>query len=220
MELKEKTRLLASLGKKQGMIFNIQRYAIHDGPGIRTTVFLKGCPLRCFWCQNPESQQKQPEIFLNKEACTLCGLCVNACPNGAVALGAESATIDRDRCEGCGKCVSACKKGALSYEIMDLQKGLALSARACIQGKSVLYVSALVNIAGSCDCDSYPGPIICPDIGYLASTEIAAIDKASLDFINKAKPGVFEEVNGVDPSNQIRYIEEIGSPAAYNLKRL
>lgn len=96
----------------KGMIFNIQRYAIHDGPGIRTTVFLKGCPLRCFWCQNPESQRKPPEIFLNKDNCTLCGLCVTACPEGASSLEERSATIDRAKCQGCGKCTEICPNEA------------------------------------------------------------------------------------------------------------
>ena len=69
---------------RQGIVFNIQRYSIHDGPGIRTTVFLKGCPLRCFWCQNPESQKKEPEILLFEDNCTLCGKCMDQCPNQAL----------------------------------------------------------------------------------------------------------------------------------------
>jgi len=94
------------------MIFNIQRYAIHDGPGIRTTVFLKGCPLKCFWCQNPESQRRQPEIFLNKDDCSLCGMCVSVCPTGASSLLEGSSTIDRNKCKGCGKCTEVCPNEA------------------------------------------------------------------------------------------------------------
>jgi pyruvate formate lyase activating enzyme len=78
-----------------GIVFNIQRYSIHDGPGIRTTVFLKGCPLACFWCQNPESQKRRPEVFLNRASCTGCGRCAAACPNGAAALADGKAIIDR-----------------------------------------------------------------------------------------------------------------------------
>lgn len=91
-----------------GIVFDIQRYSIHDGPGIRTTVFLKGCALRCFWCQNPESQTTQPEILLNKNACTLCGRCVEVCVTGANSLAGQRAKIDRIRCEGCEKCVKGC----------------------------------------------------------------------------------------------------------------
>jgi len=95
-----------------GYIFNIQRYAVDDGPGIRTTVFLKGCPLRCFWCQNPESQRQKPEIFLNKDNCTRCGQCVLVCPTGASTLSAKSSTIDRNLCVGCGKCAEVCPNEA------------------------------------------------------------------------------------------------------------
>lgn len=91
-----------------GIIFNIQRYSIHDGPGIRTTVFLKGCPLKCFWCQNPESQRSQPEIFLVKSNCTLCGKCVTVCQTGASSLLENNSKIDRNKCIGCGKCAEVC----------------------------------------------------------------------------------------------------------------
>ena len=97
---------------QQGIIYNIQRYSIHDGPGIRTTIFFKGCPLNCFWCQNPESQSLKPEIFLNKDACTLCGSCIDVCPTGASTLSEKSSTIDRSKCIGCGKCAEACPNGA------------------------------------------------------------------------------------------------------------
>lgn len=92
----------------KGIIFNIQRYSIHDGPGIRTTVFFKGCQLRCFWCQNPESQRKEAEVFLIRNNCRLCGRCVAVCPTGASSLMEDSSTIDRSKCIGCGKCVEVC----------------------------------------------------------------------------------------------------------------
>ncbi len=92
----------------KGIIFNIQRYSIHDGPGIRTTVFFKGCPLRCFWCQNPESQGNEAEIFLIKSNCRLCGRCVAVCPTGASSLLEDNAAIDRGKCIGCGKCLEVC----------------------------------------------------------------------------------------------------------------
>ncbi|MBA7661411.1 hypothetical protein ES703_69428 [subsurface metagenome] len=84
----------------------------------------------------------------------------------------------------------------------------------------MLYINTLVNIARSCDCDPNPGPVICPDIGYLASNEPAAIDKASLDLIDEMKPGIFEEVNRIDPSKQVKYAQEIGFPTSYELRRL
>ena len=96
----------------QGIIFNIQRYSIHDGPGIRTTVFLKGCPLRCLWCQNPESQILKPEIFLDRGRCTRCGKCMAVCPTGATHLSEGSPAIERNACTGCGKCVAICPNEA------------------------------------------------------------------------------------------------------------
>ena len=101
-----------------GTVFNIQRYSIHDGGGIRTLVFLKGCPLRCLWCSNPESQSGAPQLGYIESRCAGaddCGApCAAACPAGAVALNEEGkAVIDRDRCDDCGKCAEACGKGAL-----------------------------------------------------------------------------------------------------------
>jgi pyruvate formate lyase activating enzyme len=101
-----------------GTVFNIQRYSIHDGGGIRTLVFLKGCPLRCLWCCNPESQHGAPELGYIELRCVGakdCGApCVVSCPADAVRLNESGkAVVDRNKCDICGKCAEACKKGAL-----------------------------------------------------------------------------------------------------------
>ena len=90
-----------------GKYFNIQRYCLHDGDGIRTTVFLKGCPLRCAWCHNPESQRAETELLFYASKCTLCGRCLAVCPNRSIASN-SSLHIDRASCTQCGKCAEAC----------------------------------------------------------------------------------------------------------------
>jgi len=157
--------------------------------------------------------------ILLAEKCDLCGSCAEVCPCHAITVDSDW-RFDSTVCEGCGKCVVACPSEALSYKVMDFQKGLALSAKACVWGKRVLYINALVNMTRSCDCDPHPGPIVCPDIGYLASNEMAAIDRASLELINEVRPGVFEKMNQVDPSKQVQYAQEIGLLASYELRRL
>lgn len=87
------------------MIFNIQKCSIHDGDGLRTLVFFKGCPLRCMWCANPESQSYQKEILESPVRCIGCGVCRSVCPEGAIR---DDGTIDRDLCTGCFKCIDVC----------------------------------------------------------------------------------------------------------------
>jgi pyruvate formate lyase activating enzyme len=96
----------------QGIIFDIQTYTLHDGPGIRTLVFLKGCPLTCVWCQNPESQHLRPEIMLYAERCTGCGRCVPICPHQAIDITGGKSHTRKNLCEGCGNCASACPNEA------------------------------------------------------------------------------------------------------------
>ncbi len=96
-----------------GRIFDIKRFAVHDGPGIRTTVFLKGCPLHCAWCHNPEGISPAPELAFIVRKCIGCGDCVKACPVGAHTLADGIHTFDRTRCTLCGACVEACCPQAL-----------------------------------------------------------------------------------------------------------
>ncbi|MDX2185503.1 MAG: glycyl-radical enzyme activating protein [Opitutaceae bacterium] len=96
-----------------GYVFDVQRSSLHDGPGVRTTVFLKGCPLRCVWCHNPESQSPRPELSFDSTKCLSCGACASACDRGAHTLSAGGHAISREACSAEGKCVDACAAGAL-----------------------------------------------------------------------------------------------------------
>ena len=95
-----------------GIIFNIQRFSVHDGAGVRDVVFLKGCPLRCVWCANPESQESGPELAYNMNQCLgtdVCGYCIKVCPNAALSRGRGTVVaFNKKACMLCGKCVAVC----------------------------------------------------------------------------------------------------------------
>ena len=97
----------------KGTVFNIQKFSVNDGPGIRTTVFLKGCPLRCLWCHNPESKSAKPEIFYDSRKCIGCGRCAAACEYGCHTFENGEHIFHRDDCIACGKCAEACAPQAL-----------------------------------------------------------------------------------------------------------
>ena len=103
----------ARAGSETGDIFDIQRFSVNDGPGIRTIVFLKSCPLECQWCSNPESRHSSPELLYTLSRCLASGECVSVCPQSALTITGTGIVIDRTRCDGCGDCVAVCPSGAL-----------------------------------------------------------------------------------------------------------
>ncbi len=96
-----------------GIVFNIQKFSIHDGPGIRTTVFLKGCPLKCLWCHNPESQEKKAELSFIAEKCIGCGYCFRVCPHKCHVMINGKHKLNRELCARCGLCAKECYAQAL-----------------------------------------------------------------------------------------------------------
>lgn len=102
-----------TIAARRGIVFDIERFAVHDGPGIRTTVFFKGCPLRCTWCHNPEALSPEPQLAQFKRNCIGCGACVRNCPLGAIVTSPEGVVIDREVCDNCGACTEECYAEAL-----------------------------------------------------------------------------------------------------------
>lgn len=97
----------------KGVIFDIQRFALHDGPGIRTVVFLKGCPFRCLWCCNPESQSGFPQLSFNDDDCDGCRNCMSVCQQNVFSSFLKKIRVNHSRCNGCGKCIEVCTRKAL-----------------------------------------------------------------------------------------------------------
>lgn len=95
-----------------GVVFDIKRFSVHDGPGIRTTVFLKGCPLTCWWCHNPEGQGRRPELVLRPERCIGCRACLDVCERDAIVVRDDVIVTVRERCEMCGACADVCYPAA------------------------------------------------------------------------------------------------------------
>lgn len=116
-------------GDKMSLITNVQKFSIHDGDGIRTSVFFKGCPLKCEWCHNPETQRFEKEMQCDKEKCVGCGNCAKVCPNGAISMENGKPEMKKDACTFCGKCVNLCPIGireiiGREYSVKELIKEL------------------------------------------------------------------------------------------------
>ncbi|MBN1218598.1 MAG: glycyl-radical enzyme activating protein [Anaerolineae bacterium] len=118
----------------KGIVFDIKKFSIHDGPGIRTTVFFKGCPLNCWWCHNPESQAMGPERVFRETRCIDCGACLAVCPQGAISSNGDGIVTDNEQCVLCGACVDACyaearqmigREMTVSQVMADIEKDIA-----------------------------------------------------------------------------------------------
>ena len=170
------------------LITNIQRMSFHDGPGMRTTVFLKGCNLRCAWCHNPETQNPQPELIFRAQRCVRCGTCVHSCASGARTMGPEGPVRDTARCVGCGRCIAICSFDAIkphnSSSEASLNRRIAEYAYAVVKDKPNFHISIAADISPNCDCHPENDAPIVPNIGMFASFDPVAIDLAAADAVN------------------------------------
>lgn len=103
------------VNRSEGLVFKIKRFCVHDGPGIRTTIFLKGCPLSCIWCHSPEGISSDISIWYNHNDCIACGSCVTACNNKALQLHENRIIMNRSKCKAAGNCVPACPSEAITF---------------------------------------------------------------------------------------------------------
>lgn len=194
MELKNNSELI-------GQVYNIQRYSTHDGPGIRTTVFLKGCPLRCFWCQNPESQKLNPVLMFREDKCTACGHCVKACPNHANSIVDAQLQIDRDLCVSCGTCA---------------QPGVCLSGTRKIEGQGLTVKQVMDKVCSDYGVYQNSGgglTVSGGDCAVQPQFTIALLKSAHENLINTCV-----EITGAFPWETIKSITDHADYILYDLK--
>ena len=174
------------------LITNIQRMSFHDGPGMRTTVFLKGCNLRCAWCHNPETQNPQPELIFRAQRCVRCGTCVHSCASGARTMGPEGPVRDTARCVGCGRCIAVCPKNAVQINwdetTTNLNRKIAEYTKAVVDGRPCFHISLVIDVSPNCDCRPENDMAIVPNVGMFASFDPVALDMACIDAVNAQTP--------------------------------
>ena len=161
--------------------------------------------------------------LLMKSKCIGCGICEKSCPNKCITMrkkhpSFKTKLLVRAGCTGCDICIDSCKQGALKPRVLHFDALLAEAASAAIKGKPCYFVNVIENITKHCDCYSNPGEIIAPDIGIVFGDDIVAVEKASVDLVNKAKKDAFLNANHKDPYGQINAAEKLGmGKQEYNL---
>ncbi len=194
-------KIFKSVSELKGHVFNIQRYSTHDGPGIRTVVFLKGCPLRCFWCQNPESQTLAPVLMFKRERCVACGRCVAACPYHANKIADGTLFLERSLCRACGTCVSCCFSEARSIQgtVMTVEEVMAVVCK-----DMLIYENSGggLTVSGG-DCEMQPG------------FTVALLQAAHAEGMNTAV-----EITGAFPWKTVKRITDHADYILFDLKMI
>lgn len=145
--------------ERKATIFNIQKYNMHDGPGVRTLVFFKGCPLRCKWCANPEGLERKCQVMFKKDACVSCGACVPVCPQGIHTISEEGHAVRRDiTCIGCRQCLDACLYNAL--DIVGEVKTISEIMDVVLEDRSFYEMSGGGLTVGGGECTAQPEALL------------------------------------------------------------
>lgn len=205
-----------------GKIFEIKRFAVHDGGGIRTTVFMKGCPLRCIWCHNPEGISFEPELQYAKNRCVQCGLCAKVCINKAHIFRENSHTIDRSRCTKCGKCADVCITGALSRCFREISSKELLEI--LLEDKEFYFQSngGVTFSGGECLCQAD----FCAEVmkmlkGYnihCAIDTCGCVNKSEIDKVMKYTDLFLYDIKHIEERQHIRYTGKSNTVILENLK--
>lgn len=225
----------AGVIERKALIFNVQKYNMYDGPGIRTNVFFKGCPLRCKWCANPEGLERKMQVMFKKSSCIDCGACVDVCPAGIHILSGQTGKhqVLRDRdCTGCGKCRESCPQGALEItgefktvsELLKLVEedsafyelsggGVTLSGGECTSQPQ-----AAKNLLMACKAEGINTAIeTCGHIGTETLLEIAEFVDLFLYDIKHMNPERHNELTGMGNERILQNLEEL-LRRRYNVK--
>jgi len=169
----------------KGFITNIQRFSVHDGPGIRTTVFLKGCPLSCIWCQNPEAASIHPDVMHYAHKCVGCENCIQVCPQKCFAWDGDRVRFDAGSCNQCGLCVEGCPGGALAWSSKEVDSSVVL--------REVLRDRDYYELSGGGLTISGGEPLFQPDFCFaLASEARAECISVALDTSGYAEKETFK----------------------------
>ena len=212
-----------SLGNTAATVFNIQKFCTDDGPGIRTTVFLKGCHLRCAWCHNPEGLSPGPRLAYSAVDCVSCRRCETVCPNGVHSFRDGQHSIDRSRCTRCGRCVEECKYGALSFcgETMTAAQVLQIA----LADKPFYFPEGGITVSGG-------EPLLQPDfvlaLGLLAKEQgihfcVETSGAVPFSVFEKILPAVdlfLFDIKETDPENHLRYTQVKNDLPLANIKKL
>ena len=172
----------------KGYLMQMQPFSVNDGDGIRTTIFLAGCPLHCKWCANPEGLRQHPVVGFYARLCIGCGACRKICAHDAPTIENRKMHIDTNKCVGCGRCIAICPRNAIQIDwdetVTNLNRKIAEYSKAVVDGRPCFHISLVIDVSPNCDCHAENDAAIVPNVGMFASFDPVALDMACVDAVN------------------------------------